>query len=121
MHERAPTPPTSRLWIGLPTVMVLATCVTAQAAAHADDPTCASAPNLSWTVRGGAAHSACAARKALAKQAALVIQVFDRISCAAPALPIPVLVVHVRPSTPQAFRLAARLDPVRSNHQPSAP
>jgi len=121
MNERAPAPPASRLWIGLPAVMVLATCVTAQAAeaAHADE--LSSAPDLSWVVRGGAAHSACAARKALAKQAAMVIQVLDRISCAAPALPVPIMVTEVQPSAPRDLRLAAWLDPVHSNHQTSAP
>ena len=123
MSERTPTPPASRLWIGLPAVMVLATCVASQAAepsGAADEARVI--PDLRWVVRGGAAHSASEARKALAKQAALVIQALDRITCAKSSFVQPeVREEPAVPLQPAALRLAPALDPVRSNHQTSAP
>ncbi|MCK6471936.1 MAG: hypothetical protein L6R28_09330 [Planctomycetes bacterium] len=122
-----------RLWLGAPALMVLATCVTSQAALadtaeNADAGTTARAellraPGLSWAVNGGVTHSVEQARLALARKAACVIHALDRITCAHAAVPAPVAAPRAvaLPAVPEAAGLPARLDPARSQRQTSAP
>lgn len=116
-----------RLWLGAPALMVLATCVTSQAAlADAGETARAEflrAPGLSWAVSGGVTHSVEQARLALARKAACVIHALDRITCACAAVPAPISAPRAvaLPAVPEAAGLPARLDPARSQRQPSAP
>lgn len=116
-----------RLWLGAPALMVLATCVTSQAAlADAGETARAEllrAPGLSWAVSGGVTHSVEQARLALARKAACVIHVLDRISCDRVAVSAPIAAPRAvaLPAVPEAAGLPARLDPARSQRQPSAP
>lgn len=116
-----------RLWLGAPALMVLATCVTSQAALADTGETARAellrAPGLSWAVSGGVTHSVEQARLALARKAACVIHVLDRISCDRVAVSAPIAAPSAvaLPAVPEAAGLPARLDPARSQRQPSAP
>lgn len=120
-----------RLWLGAPALMVLATCVTSQAALadtaeNAGETARAEllrAPGLSWAVSGGVTHSVEQARLALARKAACVIHALDCITCARAAVSAPIAAPRAVacPAAPEAAGLPARLDPARSQRQPSAP
>lgn len=131
--ERSPVGHGGRLWIGAPAVVMLATCVSAQAAPSAEDllesaeqllPRCA-APDLGWVLQGGAACSAKQARKALAFQAAYVIHTLDRLSCTRTCGVPEKLDASAHGQHARRLPLAAnpfkQLDPARSTHQFSAP
>ncbi|MCZ7646722.1 MAG: hypothetical protein M5U26_15785 [Planctomycetota bacterium] len=117
-----------RLRIGASAAMVLATAVSAQAAAPesplaGDGSTPLNVPrvDLAWAVRGGATCAACSTRSALARHAAQTIHALDRLG--APLLRI---APPVRESEPReageahsTYRL--RLEPGSCSRQPSAP
>lgn len=111
--------PSSCLWIGAPTVLVLATCVSAQAATQAPHNTRAT-PDSAWIAAGSAPAAVGQVRESLAKRAAYVIHTADWISGAGLPACAEVAEAHETEALVPGC-LAVMFDPSSSTHQSSAP
>ncbi|MBE7464109.1 MAG: hypothetical protein HS116_11570 [Planctomycetes bacterium] len=119
------TAPRSRLRIGASAAMVLATAVSAQAAAQDAPWTGPVQLDLSWAVSGGATHAARGTRSALARQAAETIHTLDRLTAPQRQNPTaqtgPVTTIRLNERAETSAPRTAWQDPSHGSRQTSAP